>query len=34
MNEKEEEKTYEINIDNEKICGALKAHSIQTLIIK
>lgn len=34
MNEKEEEKTYEVNIDNEKICGALKAHSIQTLIIK
>ena len=34
MNEKENEESYEISIDGEKICGLLKAHSIQTLVIE
>lgn len=33
MNEKDEEKTYEISIGEEKISNILKAHSIQTLVI-
>lgn len=33
MNDKEAEKTYEIELNGEKICGALKANSIQTLVI-
>lgn len=34
MNEKDEEKTYEIHVDGEKVSFKLKAHSIQTLIME
>lgn len=34
MNENEEEKSYEIDLDGETICGSLKANSIQTLIFE
>ena len=34
MNEKPDETTYEITLNGEKICGILKANSIQTLIIE